>query len=90
MGSHFQFFGSPALGAATTIACGFFSILMHSIQRPEISFYVNLVTLVIVVSVGSMLMLKVGLLGMIAWYACSIVTGELVKAVLIDKHAQRL
>lgn len=89
-GESLPIFWLTSFGAATTIACGFFSILMHSIQRPEISFYVNLVTLIIVVSVGSMLMLKVGLLGMIAWYACSIVTGELVKAVLIDKHAQRL
>lgn len=89
-GDSIPLFWITSLGTATTIAFGFFSILMHSINRPQVSFYVNLFTLAMVISVGGPLMMKMGLLGLIGWYAFSIATGELVKSLLINRLAQTI
>lgn len=75
-----------SLGAAGTIAAGLFSILVHSIRRPDISFYVNALTLCLVVSIGSALMVWSGLLAMVAWYATCIVSGEIFKSILVTRR----
>lgn len=73
------------LGTAGTIAAGLFSILVHSVRRPDIAFYVNVLILFLAVSVGSVLMARSGLLAMVAWYALCTVSGEIFKSSLVVK-----
>lgn len=79
-----------SLGAAATTAIGFHSILVHSIRLPSISLYINLFTLLAFVPLGSILMVKAGLFYMTIWHAISVVIGEAIKVIIINRYARSL
>jgi O-antigen/teichoic acid export membrane protein len=82
-------FWVTGFGAALTAFISYYSMVMHTIQRPQIGAYVNLAMLVCFCLSGVLLMKYVSLLAVVAAYVIFLATGELLKSMLVNRAIAR-
>ena len=78
-------FWITGFGTALTACIGYYSMVMHTIQRPQIGAYVNFTTLVCFCLIGVILMKYVSLIAVVVAYVLALTGGELAKSILIDR-----
>ncbi len=78
-------FWISSIGTALTACMGYYSMVMHTIQRPQIGAYVNFSTLVCFCLCGVVLMKYVSLISVVVAYVVALATGELVKSILVNR-----
>ena len=83
-------FWITGFGTALTACIGYYSMVMHTIQRPQIGAYVNLTTLVCFCLCGIVLMKYVSLLAVVVAYALALAGGEMVKSILVNRAVSKL
>jgi len=82
-------FWITGLGTAVTAFIGYYSMVMHTIQRPQIGAYVNMITLVCFCVSGVLLMKYVSLLAVVAAYVVALAAGEVMKSMLVNRAMAR-
>ncbi|SFL76148.1 Membrane protein involved in the export of O-antigen and teichoic acid [Desulfomicrobium norvegicum] len=78
-------FWVTGFGTALTACISYYSMVMHTIQRPQIGAYVNLATLICFVLCGVLLMKYVSLLAVVVAYVVALLVGELVKSLFVNR-----
>ncbi len=78
-------FWITGFGTALTACIGYYSMVMHTIQRPMIGACVNLTTLVCFCICGVLLMKYVSLLAVVVAYVLFLAGGEFLKSILVNR-----
>lgn len=78
-------FWVTSVATAGTAFISYYSLVMHTIQRPQLGAYVNVVTLISVCICSVFLMKYVSLLAVTVAYMLALIIGEFFKAMLVNR-----
>lgn len=81
-------FWISGIGSALTTGLGFYSLMLHSVNRPDALALINFVTLLGFSAVGFWVASRFGLLAVVAFHALILFSGELAKSAWFDRYAQ--
>lgn len=76
-------------GVALATGIGFYTMLVHTLQKPYIDAYINIGRLILMVFLGSILAKAYSIIGIVFAYAITIVFGEVLMGVLISRYIKR-
>ena len=82
-------FWITGFGTALSAFISYYSMVMHTIQRPQIGAYVNILTLPCFCLSGVILMKYVSLQAVALAYVVTIAVGEMIKAALVNRSIAR-
>jgi O-antigen/teichoic acid export membrane protein len=74
------------IGTALSITVGFYNIFLHTLRKPEFQAYVNISMLVLFSIACVFLIQKFGLVAVAIAYSITLLFGETIKALLVEKH----